>query len=72
MEEVMIFNLMEPVFTAVFTLEISMRWWISDSTFVIARAAVLVADPLGPDGFSMAPSLARVGTRCYKSSGNPT
>lgn len=31
MEHELIFHLMEPVFTAVFTCEISMRWWISDS-----------------------------------------
>lgn len=46
LEQEMIFNLMEPVFTAVFTLEISMRWWISDSNWEFFTSPFSIIDLL--------------------------
>ncbi|CAK9031952.1 unnamed protein product, partial [Durusdinium trenchii] len=46
MEHELIFHLMEPVFTAVFTCEISMRWWISDSNWDFFSSPFSIIDLL--------------------------
>ncbi|CAE7883860.1 KCNB2, partial [Symbiodinium microadriaticum] len=46
MEHEYIFHILEPVFTAVFTLEISTRWWVADSNWDFFASPFSIIDML--------------------------